>query len=324
MTGIVGGAVRLLPWLLDPAVPWTSALPFARALVSAALEASVLVGWPIGWALACVGAAERGEALVLQSLGESPRETVRRFARDGVLFAAVLSVCSIVCGADASAPGRTASELVTSARLACDAWSATSEVPRSYAIPFTDLTWLCAPGRTSVIAGRVPGTSGAFVVARGARIGGDFRTVELDEARLVVDRQPEVAVRVTKLALRGMTPWSHASSLPPALRAAALAAAAWISGSVAAYAALRGLIGSRGGAIALGALGPLMALTVLRTLERLDARTVAYTAVPVVAFLAVGAAILAAAALRSRGPTARSKISAWGRIGLVRRGRRDG
>jgi hypothetical protein len=35
--GIVGGAVRLLPWLLDPSVPLRVAVPFARGLLSTAL-----------------------------------------------------------------------------------------------------------------------------------------------------------------------------------------------------------------------------------------------------------------------------------------------
>jgi hypothetical protein len=324
LAGIVGGAVRLLPWLLDPTVPPAAAAAFARTLVSAALEASILVGWPVGWALACVGAAERGEALVLQSLGESPGATVGRFTRGGAVLAAALSACSFLCGADATTPGRVASELVASARLACDTWPAAFGVPRSFAIPFTDMTWLCAPGHTSVIAGPVPGATGAFVVAHGARIGGDLRAVELDEAHVVLGREPRVAVRTAKLTIHGMTPWSHASTLPPAFRAAALSLTAWTSGAVAAYAALRGLIRSRASAIAVGALGPLVALSALRTLERIDAHAIAYAAVPIGALLIEGAALLAADRLRPRWPTARSKTSVWGRLGLVRRGQRDG
>ncbi len=324
LAGIVGGAVRLLPWLLDPTVPWAEAFPFARALVSAALEASILVGWPIGWALACVGAAETGEALALQALGESPQRTVGRFTRDGAMWATVLSACSFICGADATAPGRVASELVASARFACDAWSVRSDSPRTFAIPFTDMTWLCAPHRVSVIAGPVPGAGGAFVVAQGASISGDFRAVELSGANVLFGRQPRVAVRVAKLALRGMTPWAHASSLPPALRAAALALTGWASGYVAAYAALRGVIRSRGSAIALGAIGPLVALSILRALERLDAHAMAYAAVPIGAFLVEGAAVLAVDRLRAQWLAARSKNSVWGQLGLVRRGRRDG
>jgi hypothetical protein len=324
--GTVGGAVRLLPWLLDATVPWAAAIPFARGLVSSAFEASLLVGWPVGWALACRGAAERGETVVLQSLGESPGATVSRFGRSAAVLAVLLSACSLLCGADATAPGRVATELIADAGLACERRSAAAEPARIYAIPFTDMAWLCAPGRAPLIAGPVPGAvaSGAFVVARRARIGGDFRALELDDAHLILGRRPSITVQVANFSIRGMTPWSHASNLPPALRAAGLALTAWISGSFAAYAALRGLIRSRSGAIALGALGPLLALWVLRTLERSDARGGVYAAVPLAACLVEGAVVIAAHTLRCRWPTARSKFSVWGRFGLFRRGRRDG
>ncbi|HEY5241342.1 MAG TPA: hypothetical protein VIJ22_07750, partial [Polyangiaceae bacterium] len=52
LVGVVAGAVRLMPWLLDPAVPWRVAAPFARGLAAVAFEAALLVGWPVGWALA--------------------------------------------------------------------------------------------------------------------------------------------------------------------------------------------------------------------------------------------------------------------------------
>jgi hypothetical protein len=322
----VGGAVRLLPWLLDPAVPAAAAIPFARALISSALEASLLVGWPVGWALACLGAVERGEAVVVQSLGRSPWSTVTRFGRSAVMLAATLSACSFLCGADATAPGRVATDLIAEAGLACERWTTTGASGRVYAIPFTDLAWLCAPDRAPAIAGPVPGAvaSGAFVVARRARVGGDFRALELEEAHLILGRQPQVAVRVSHVTVHGMTPWSHASNWPPVWRAAGLALTAWASASLAGYAALRFLVRSRGGAIALGALGPLVALWTLRNLERSDAHAVAYATVPIAACLAEGAAVLAADALRRCWPTARSKSSVWGRRGLFRRGRRDG
>src|SRR5580692_2034193 len=90
LVGLLAGAVRVLPWLLDPAVPWRVAQPFARGLAAIAIEAALLVGWPIGWALACFRFVERGEARVLQTLGQPPLETVARLLPRGAPLAMAL------------------------------------------------------------------------------------------------------------------------------------------------------------------------------------------------------------------------------------------
>src|SRR5258708_25581675 len=90
LVGIFAGAVRVLPWLLDPAVPWRVAAPFPRGLAALALEAALLVGWPVGWALACLRLIQSGEARVLQTLGDCPRTTVTRLAPPGVAVAPAL------------------------------------------------------------------------------------------------------------------------------------------------------------------------------------------------------------------------------------------
>ena len=50
LAALVGAAVRLLPWVLDPSIPWATLAPFARSLLAVAVEAAVLTGWPVGWA----------------------------------------------------------------------------------------------------------------------------------------------------------------------------------------------------------------------------------------------------------------------------------
>ena len=52
--GLAGGAIRLLPWLVAPAVPFGISAPFAEVLASAALEVALVVGLPVG---AAVGTA---------------------------------------------------------------------------------------------------------------------------------------------------------------------------------------------------------------------------------------------------------------------------
>ncbi len=291
LVGVVAGAVRLLPWLLDPTVPWRVAAPFARGLGSVAVEAALLVGWPVGWALACCRFVESGEARVLLTLGESPASTVRRLAPQGAVLAIALGAVALVYGSDASAPGRVATELVAQARAAC----AQVQAPTTYAIPFTDMTWLCAPDRDPRLVGTAPGgLAGAVLTARDARIAGDFRAIDLDGAEVLLEpRQPGagagrgtiVNVRVEALSLHGMAPWASASSLPAWLRALLLAITAWSVASLAAYGVLRRATRSRLGAVAVGAVGPLAALGLIRLLERADARPSWFVLVPPAAAL---------------------------------------
>src|SRR5580704_12630726 len=140
LVGLLAGAVRVLPWLLDPAVPWRVAQPFARGLAAIAIEAALLVGWPIGWALACFRFVERGEARVLQTLGQPPLETVARLMPRGTPLALALGAVALVYASDATAPGHVLTDLIAGAQTSCE----DARTPATYSIPFTDLTWLCA------------------------------------------------------------------------------------------------------------------------------------------------------------------------------------
>ena len=62
VAALVGAAVRLLPWMLDPTIPGALLAPFARSLAAVAVEAAILTGWPVGWAVAAQRLVERGEA----------------------------------------------------------------------------------------------------------------------------------------------------------------------------------------------------------------------------------------------------------------------
>jgi hypothetical protein len=143
------------------------------------------------------------------------------------------------------------------------------------------MTWLCSPDREPRLAGRVPGAFGRVVMtAKGARIAGDFRALDLDDARVAVLGDPLTVVHVGTLSMRGMAPWAHASTLPPMLRALLLALSAWGAASIAAYAVLRRAVHARVGAIVLGAAGPIAALGLLRVLERAGAHSGAFAVVP--------------------------------------------
>jgi hypothetical protein len=299
LLGAVAGAVRLMPWLLDPGVPWRVAAPFARGLAVVALEAALVVGWPVGWTLACFRSVESGEARVLQAIGEDPAATLRRFASHGAVLALALGVVAMASGNDANAPGRMATELLARARASC----AGAPAPTTHVVPFTGMAWLCAPGREPRLAGTAPGAMGTtLMTARNARIAGDFRALELDDARLALSGDPPVSVHVGTLGLRGMAPWAHASTLAPALRALLLALSAWGAAIGSAYGVLRQAVGTRAGEIVLGAAGPIAALGLLRALERADARPATFVLVPLAAWgcTAAGGALLLHAAPRLR------------------------
>lgn len=293
--GLVAGGIRLLPWLLDPAVSWRVAGPFARGLAAVAIESAILVGWPLGWALACASFVERGHARVLQTLGERPLVTASRLMGHGAGFALALAAVAGIYGRDAGAPGAVATELVAHARAACAAVRA----PSTFSIPFTSFTWLCVPGRTPRLTGSLLGflASSSVVSAEDAHIAGDFRALTLTDARVLIEGQngassaanPALAaitgplslsMHVGRLTLRGMSPWAQASILPAGARAMVLATSGWITALAAAWSVLRSGIRSRIAAVVLGVVGPLIALALMRLFERTSAHPPAFVALP--------------------------------------------
>lgn len=295
LVGVVGGAVRVLPWLLEPHLPWRVVAPFARGLISVALESALVVGWPVGWALGAFRHVEDSSGVATPAPGptrpgksqnDSPAATVAALAPRGAVLALALAGASLVCGTDSSAPGRVATELVAGAGASC----AAARAATTYVVPFTELTWLCAPDREPRVAGKVPGTGGRMAMtAKSARISGDFRAIDLEDARLAVPGEPPLSVHVQTLSMHGMAPWAHGSILPAALRALHLTLSAWASAAMAAYWVLRRAARARIGAILLGATGPLIVLGLMRTLERADAPSAAFVFLPIAACAAPAA-----------------------------------
>jgi hypothetical protein len=294
----LGGAVRLLPWLLDPSVTFRLAAPFARGLLALALEAAVLVGWPLGWALGAARVVERGEGRVLATLGQSPTEAVLRLGPQAAAFAGVLGVVSFLGGLDASAPGRVVTDLIARGRESC----AAAPLPLTYAVPFANVTWLCAPGFAPRLVGRGPGAlASTRFTAHAARASGDLREIDLDDASVHLASAGGIDVRVGSLRLRGLSPFAEASSVPPLARALALVLAGVLVAAGTVRAVLSGALRGRFAAIVAGAAGSLATLGAMRWIDRSGGwggGWVATLAVPPLA-LAVG---LAATALLSRLP----------------------
>jgi|GEM_PF-932954 len=308
LAALVGAAVRLLPWVLDPSIPWATLAPFARSLLAIAVEAAILTGWPVGWAIAAARLVERGEARVLASIGERPLQTLLRLAPQAAVFTVMLAVTSVALGRDAAAPGRIVGALLAEGRAACGQPQEESlEAPRTHAVPFVSATWLCAPGGARLV-GRAP-IGGVVFTATGAQVSDDLRRIDLEDARLALPASTKTEanlafrIHVGTLTMRGLAPWAQASSVPPWLRALVVTFSGLVAASSAVFALLE-LRRRRVGtvvAVAIGAAGPLAALGALRGLELRIPEVAsggwlfAFILVPMAAVAAVaGAATLAA------------------------------
>jgi hypothetical protein len=307
VAALVGTAVRLLPWVLDPTIPWATLAPFARSLLAVAVEAAVLTGWPVGWALAAARLVERGEAGVLASLGEAPSQTVTRLLPQAAVWVVILGFTSMALGRDAAAPGRIVRALIDEGRAAC---TQSHKWPATHAVPFVAATWLCWPGAEGPrLVGRAP-LGGVVFTSTGARVSDDLRRIDLDDARLALPTEKgegglTLRVHVSTLSLRGLAPWAQASSIPPALRAVVMTLSGVFAASAAVLALLklpRRRVGSVV-AVAIGVSGPLAALAALRGLElrvpeaASGAWLLAFVLVPIAAVAAVAAASVFAALL---------------------------
>ncbi|MBX3219911.1 MAG: hypothetical protein KF795_05280 [Labilithrix sp.] len=307
---LIGATIRLLPWALDPTIPWSTLAPFAKSLLAVAFEAALMTGWPVGWALATQRLVERGEARVLASLGEPPHRTIGRLLPQASVLGAVLVLSSSVLGYEAAAPGKVVNALLADGRATC-------EPGATHGVPFVSATWLCPAGAEGPIGderprlvGRAP-LGGVVFTAEDAKVSDDLRRIELVGARLLLPTgspSTRVRVRVDTLVLRGLAPWARASSLPPALRAGVVAGSSLVAGCAAAAAILRGRRRRVGGvaAAAIGAAGPLAALVTLRALELRVPETASgwwlslFGLVPLAALVAVLAAAALVTALPER------------------------
>lgn len=272
-------AVRVLPWMLDPRVPWTVLAPFARSIALLGCEAALLVGVPVGWALAGAHAVETGEARVFLLLGEPTYKTVLRAWRPVVALSVVLAFVSLAGGKDASAPGGVVTELVERGRVSCAAASA----PGTEVVPFLSAVWLCAPARAPRLVAQAP-IGSTTVTASDATVAGDFRRIELRDARFTVG---STKIHVDEMILRGLPPWARASTLAPSLRAALMAVSLAVATFFAAYFVAEFHVRARFVAFFLGAAGPLGALGALRWLERRDAPSAAFLVLPLAALACV-------------------------------------
>lgn len=285
LVGLVGASVRLLPWLVAPAVPWRLALPFARGLLSAVVEAAVLLGLPIGAAMGAAVFVERGEARAMLALGVRPARMVLALAGPGLLVIPFWAGVAALEGAPGS-PGRLAAHLVEAGRALCS-----RSEHRVVDVPLLSVTWLCLKGGPR-LAGRVPGAGGGLWFSAGSLdTAEDLRSFVLERVHLAgrFDGQP-VRIRAREVRVRGLPSFGEgARGLSGALRGAVLAASALMSGLCTAWLVVRA--GSR--LLAAVAVAAAAAITMLVVLHATDARSMppfAYAVLPISGMLAAVAA----------------------------------
>lgn len=198
---------RVLPWLVEPTVSWSVSWPFLRALVTGALEVSLCLALPAGFALAAARLVDSGEADVALLSGRSPLDVALAgwpvvAALGGVTLAA--SLAWGVGPRDVAA----VDELLQGARRGC-AGRSLSEVPT------LGVAWVCRPSP------RLAGVFGAAVAVDAADVTlsptGEVRLVDL---RASLRGPPQVTVVAGEAIVRGVARGAAPSGVVGGARAA--------------------------------------------------------------------------------------------------------
>lgn len=281
--GLVAGGIRLLPWLVSDAVPLRVALPFAKSLAAAAFEVAVLVGLPLGWALAAAISVERGEARALFAIGIDPKRIVASTFPLTLGIAALSGLFVGIFGRELAAPGRFVSALFEEGRLACEDGRA---FPRAVEVPLVSATWLCFDGSPPRLVGSLSKERAAPFSASSIRIEEDLGAVALEDLHLHLVRAAPIRLHVDRAYVRGLTIGERAPKFGGGKRAALLAGTAACLALLVGWLILRSGMSARVLALAIGLAGPLAAWGLLSWLERAEAEALAYLVVPVAAAVA--------------------------------------
>ncbi len=279
------GLLRLLPWLFHPEVPWTVIAPFASAVGAKATETTLLVGLPVGAALAAARLSREQIPFSLRLL----------------ILPTVLMGVAVAVGSswtvNSSQPGRVAIGLLERSRASC----AHAPRPRAAVVPMVGMSWLCFPGNPPRIVGALPGSNGqVWFSASRIEAAPDLSGFTLDDFQLSGDSSPWLRaanLHVGRARVTGLPPWGRPAKLSVAVRSALLAVSAWIIAAAVTVGQVRWRLGHVVAALLMGA-GP--ALLVAAAVERLDASSADpgnYGWLPLLAGVSVAVSLLAARAL---------------------------
>lgn len=288
--------VRLLPWLLDPRVPWAAVGVFARGLASVGLEAACLLSLPIGHALAAAAFSDRGETLACLLIGASPSSLLARLWPLWLSVALLGGGASLAWGREHASPGRALSALIEAARAGCDAQSRpVSDVPG------TGASWICFHGESPRL---VALSGGAVVQAESASLSDDLARIEVRALRVALRGSPSLRIEAHHASIRGAAPFARASQVPPWTRALAGMTASILGAYGCALVLLSARDTCRVVALILGVGAGLVPLWLLGLLDRHDAGLLLHLTLPGAAMLPTAAYVtLSAIARRTRRST---------------------
>jgi hypothetical protein len=199
---------------MRPEVPWSVSAPFAAAIGAKATETMLLLGFPVGCALAAVRLTH-SQGLVRLTLFPT-------------LFALALFAIGANWNVDADQPGRVAIGLLERTRKSCEG----ATEPRGAVVPMVGMSWLCFPGQQARVVGELPGSGGkVWFSARSLEAEPDLSGFTLSDFRLAGNAAPHLTaarLHVTHAQVTGLPPWGRPAKLPVPVRSALLGFAAWL------------------------------------------------------------------------------------------------
>jgi hypothetical protein len=282
LLAMAAGLVRLLPWLVAPSVPLSVSGPFARALCAVALETSVLLGIPVGFALGAAVFVERGEARALLTLGASPWRLVVGALPHALVLAALALLALRVGDLDAQVPGRVAAALIVEGRRSCQG----AREARSAVVPVVGVTWLCFPGRSPRVVGTVPRLGDrVWFSASELRPSPDLTEFAFQDLRIVTRRGqpgPNLRLEASRALVSGLPPWGRPAKLPGAVRGPMVAGFSVALALLLAWFVIAASLPERLAAASTGALSALAALQMLHAVDNARGGNLAYLWVPAV------------------------------------------
>lgn len=281
---LLASAIRILPWLVAPAIPWTVTLEFAKVLAAVAARAALFLGVPIGSALAAASFVERGEARALLALGVAPSKIV--IASSPVVFAlcAGLGLSGLFGEALSDRPSHFVNQLVARAKDSCKRPSPAGTA----VVPLLGVTWLCFEHTQARIVGSVPGMqSRAWFEARDLVVLPSLDGFVLRDARFVARGEPRASgiplllrARVGEAYVSGLDTGLRAASLPASLRVVIAIFSAGVLSVALEWWIVRAAVASRLFGAFCGASASLCAFGILQALDHVRASPLGYVAVP--------------------------------------------
>lgn len=211
LLALLAGAVRIVPWLLDPSLPLAVTWVFARSVLAYLGEAALWLALPLGVTWALYVRLERGELQIPALLGVPESRTLRTLWPVCAAWASVLFAVSYASGVTAREPGAVLQHLLEEGEASC----ANVDTPSSQAVPLLDAAWVCQPGVAPRLVGRSP-LGGVAYVARSAAVNAEVSQIHLQDASFL---REGFTLHAQRVHLGGMRPFVASAAVPALLRA---------------------------------------------------------------------------------------------------------